>query len=200
MPIIAKQGNEGGFTPISEGVHTAICYAIIDLGEQYSEKYNKTNQKIMITWEIPQETITVEGKEVPRSISKEYSLSLHEKSGLRKDLQAWRGRAFTDEELEGFDLRNVLGKGCQLQIIHSDKGGKTYTNIASIMGLPKGMRVDPPANDIIYLDMTEDGFEELLAKIPNWIQEKVRSSDTYKGITASGHTGTEEDDDDGLPF
>ena len=37
-------------------------------------------------------------------LRKDYKNSLHEKAGLRKDLEAWRGRRFTDAELAGFDL------------------------------------------------------------------------------------------------
>ncbi|MHA1379626.1 MAG: hypothetical protein ACTSRG_14730 [Candidatus Helarchaeota archaeon] len=47
-------------------------------------------------------------------------MSLHAKATMRKFLESWRGKKFTKEELEGFDLQKILGKPCQLQIIHSD--------------------------------------------------------------------------------
>src|SRR3990167_3685661 len=36
------------------------------------------------------------------TISKFYTLSLSEKANLRKDLEGWRGKSFTESELEGF--------------------------------------------------------------------------------------------------
>lgn len=197
MAIIAKQEHEGNYTPIPEGVHTAICYAIIDLGLQYSEKFEKMAQKVLIMWELPDEQYEVEGETHPRVISKEYSLSLHEKAGLRKDLQAWRGKAFTEEELLGFDLKNVLGKGCQIQIIHKESNGKTYGNIASIMGLPKGMKLSEPHNILLYFDLTEPNILDRLEELPVWIQDKIRESETYKNMQEDFKP---VDDEDELPF
>lgn len=65
--------------------------------------------KIRIFWEIIGETIEINGEQMPRLVSKEFTLSLNEKSKLRQALQSWRGKAFTAEELQGFDLRKVLG-------------------------------------------------------------------------------------------
>lgn len=201
MAILAKKNGEG-FDPISQGVHVAVCYSVIDLGLQYSEMFSKSTRKILITLEIPEETITVEGKELPRAISKEYSLSLSEKSTLRKDLEAWRGKAFTEAELEGFDLAAIVGKGCQIQVIHKESGGKTHANIASIMGLPKGVKVGDTVNEHIYFDLETPESLSLLGKIPQWIQDKIKKSETYQALTAAvnaTHEGGIDEDDD-LPF
>lgn len=196
MAIIAKNEQGGGFEPISEGVHTAICVSIVDLGMQFSEKWGKSTHKAMITWELPEETYTnKEGETRPRTLSKEYSLSLGEKSNLRKDLQAWRGRAFTEEELAGFDLKNVLGKGCQIQIIHTEKNGNKYANIASIMGLPKGIKLDEPQN-LVYFDMDDPKCYELMDQIPEWIQNKIKESENYKSFKGS----VLQDEETELPF
>jgi hypothetical protein len=196
MAIIAKADNGSGFTPIPEGVHSAICYAIIDLGMHYSEKFGKTSHKALIMWELPDEKIEIDGEEKPRAISKEYTLSLSEKANLRKDLQAWRGKAFTDEELSGFDLQNVLGKGCQLQVIHTEANGKTYSNIVSIMGLPKDMKLDEPYNPITYFDLDSPDALTEMANLPAWVQDKIKASETYKNMS-DFYPATEEDD---LPF
>lgn len=203
MSLIAKQENEGGFNPIPEGVHTAVCYGLIDLGMQYSEKFDKKAQKVLIMWELPDETYKAEdGEERPRMLSKEYTMSLHEKSGLRKDLQAWRGRAFTDEELAGFDLINILGKGCQIQIIHKDNNGKTYANIASIMGLPKGMVIKKPESTLVF-DLDSVAALHEIESLPQWIQDKIKMSETYQElkVVESGMNGIDGINAEGdLPF
>jgi hypothetical protein len=199
MAIIAKQEQESNFTPIPEGVHSATCFGIIDLGIHYSEKFDKKSHKVQIMWELPEEKYEHEGEELPRVISKEYTLSLGEKANLRKDLQAWRGKTFTDEELQGFDLKNVLGKGCQLQIIHTEKNGKTYSNIASIMGLPKGMKLDNTINPLTYFDLESPDALTEMTNLPAWLQDKIKASETYEALSA-GFREISPDEEEGLPF
>jgi hypothetical protein len=198
MSIIAKAESGSNFHPVPEGVHPARCFAVIDIGEQYSEKFDKKAQKIIIMWELPEETYTNDdGEAIPRVLSKEYTLSLHEKSGLRKDLQAWRGKAFTEEELKGFDLINILGKPCQIQIIHEVKGDKTYSRIAAIMAIPKGMKVADQVNERIYFDLSSGDLTQM-AGLPVWIQDRIQASETYKNMVSEvdGNLSAESD----LPF
>jgi len=73
-------------------------------------------------------------------VQKRYTASLHEKAVLRGDLEAWRGRAFTEAELRRFDLETVLGANAVLSIIHKQgsKGG-TFANVASVAPIMRGM-------------------------------------------------------------
>ena len=144
MSLIAKEtGEKKHFDPVSAGVHLGVCSAVIDLGTHHNELFDKDAHKVLITWEIPSERIEVEkdGKklDLPRVISKTFTLSLHAKASLRQTLEAWRGRAFTKEELNGFDLKNVLGTSCQIQVLHQEKGDKTFANVGSVMPLISGM-------------------------------------------------------------
>jgi hypothetical protein len=157
----------------------------------------------MIMWEIPELLIKFEkdGKEVeaPRVISKKYTLSLGEKANLRKDLQSWRGRAFTMEELEGFDLVNVLEKNCMLQIINTTKDGKTYSNISSILPLYKGMSPIEPFMKPLYFSMSE-GFD-IPESLPQWIKDIIMKSEEFKN---NAPISQEQDNsvpvDDSVPF
>ena len=210
MALIAKStGTGSNFEPIPEGVHIARCTGLIDLGMQYSEKFDKTIHKAIIMWELVDEKYTGEdGVEKCRTMSKEYSLSLHEKSSLTKVLEAWRGAKFTEEELKGFDLNKILGKPCQIQVIHTAKGDKTYSNIAAIMALPKGMKVEPPANTMVF-DLDSDNVKNDILLLPEWIQKKVMESTTWKemcnditGATIENHSEEKgvQDDDSDFPF
>ena len=205
MTLILEE-KESSFTPVSEGLHTAICIGVIDLGEHYSEEYGNIKPRVLINWELLDETYEKDGQTLPVSISREFGMSFHEKSTLRAALVSWRGREFTAEELKGFDLRNVLGKGCQLQVVHKTSSkGKVFANIKSIVGFPKGMAVPKPTSEIIIFDLDEDGALDNMTKLPEWIQNKIKLSETYKNMT-----GTEEDrpfdedvpplGDDDMPF
>ena len=136
MAIIAKKP-ESSFTPCPEGLHQAVCVDVVDLGLQkgvYGEKH-----KAEIRWQT--ELMNEDAQPARRfQLRKWYTISLHEKSNLRKDLECWRGRKFTEAELDGFDLEKLLGANCQLQVIHnlSDEG-KTYDNVQAIV--PHNARV-----------------------------------------------------------
>jgi hypothetical protein len=63
-----------------------------------------------------------------------YTLSLSDKANLRKHLEAWRGRKFTPLELRGFDLENLIGVNCQIQVIHNiSDDGRTFANVQAIV-------------------------------------------------------------------
>ncbi len=130
MPIIARKP-ETSFTPCPEGLHQAVCVDVVDLGLQkgpYGEKH-----KVELRWQT--EDIMAPDNDLRRfQLRKWYTLSLHEKSNLRKDLECWRGRKFTEAELEAFDLEKLLGINCQLQVIHNiTDDGKTYDNVQAIV-------------------------------------------------------------------
>jgi hypothetical protein len=203
MAITASNNGGTTYEPVSEGAFIAICYSIVDLGDQYSEKFGNTSRKVLLTWELPDETIEIEGEIKPRAISKEYTLSLNEKANLKKDLEAWRGKKFTEEELKGFDLENVLGKACQLQIVHSTKENKTYANIAAIMGLPKGVKPGAPKNQTVYFDIEADNALSNVNLLPTWVQDKIKKSEQYKAMVNGGmsdDSGFYAITDDDLPF
>lgn len=141
MPIVAKRPNTS-FTPAPEGPQQAVCVDVVDLGlVDYEWKgKKKTDAMVRIIWhsaEINPET------DQPYEISNRYTNSLGDKANLRKHLEAWRGKAFTEEERDGFDLETLIGVNAFMSIIQNVSKGKTYANIASIMKLPKGMEPMP---------------------------------------------------------
>jgi hypothetical protein len=127
MSIIAKKP-ETSFAPCPEGLHQAVCVDVVDLGIQKSAFGER--HKVEIRWQVDE----TDDRGRRFELRKWYTLSLHEKSNLRKDLECWRGRKFTEEELKGFDLERLLGVNCQLQVIHniSDEG-RTYDNVQAIV-------------------------------------------------------------------
>ncbi len=149
MPIVAKSTGDS-FVLCPAGAHTAVCVDVVDLGIIESE-FNgekKKQHKVRIVWQIDEDMDN--GK--PYIAGKRYTLSLHEKASLRKDLESWRGRPFTVPELEGFDLENLLSVGALINVIHEPKNGKVYDNVTSIMRLPKNMIAPSPRDYIRKCD------------------------------------------------
>lgn len=177
MSLTATVGKERDL--IEEGIFDGVCSKIIDLGTQYSETFKNSAHKIRIFWEIVGETIEINGEQMPRLVSKEFTLSLNEKSKLRQALQSWRGKAFTAEELQGFDLKKVLGVGCQLQIIHKEgNNGTTYANVETILALPRGRSVPAP-KEITWFDFDDPASYGVFEKLPRYMQEKIAEAENF---------------------
>mgnify|MGYP001276989949 CR=1 FL=1 len=211
MGLMASDKGGKGFDPLPEAVYNAVCFWIIDLGIHLDEKFGtgKRQHKVLIGWETPVERITIEKdgvkQDLPRMISKKYTLSLNEKANLRKDLQSWRGRVFTDAELEGFDIKNVLGKSCMIQVIHNKSGDKIYANIAAIMPLMKGTAPLTPENPTVFYSI-EDHRDQIPAGVPDWVRDIIKTSDEWQAFSPveESHPAAVDDvpnnDNDDVPF
>ncbi len=190
MGLTAKE--EKGFDPVPAGVHQGVCYAIYDLGSQYSKQFDKTSHQCLLIFEIPSERIEIQKDgqtlSLPRVVSKNFTVSLGERANLRKYLESWRGRAFTAEELQGFDISKLIGVNGMVQVLHTSKDGKTYANISAILPLYKGMqKIDPENPTVIYALENGEPPEET----PKWIVEKIHDSAEW----IAAHSPKEEVDE-----
>ena len=214
MALVAKEsgGSANTFFNVPSGMHLARCYRVIDLGTQKSEYLGQIKHlpKVMLQFEVFGESddgvplITPKGE--PLSVTKNFTLSLSEKATLRKDLQTWRGREFTADELRGFELKNVLGAWAMLSIVKAvGNNGKEYSNIQAILsvppqikkaGLPEGhnplliFSIDEP--DMTAFDTFRDGLKEKIMSSPEW--QAKNSKDSSK--PSSGF----DDMDNDIPF
>ena len=177
MSLVAKKG--ANFDPVPEGSHHAVCFGVIDLGVQVNTKFNNSSPKVQILWELVNEVSEYEGEETRRYVSKDYTLSLSDKAKLREHLESWRGKSFTEAELQGFDLTSILGKNCLIQVLHSDSG---YANVASVMSLPKGMPVEESEREHIIFEFNEKQPIEGLADLPEFIQNKIKNSPSFVDV------------------
>jgi hypothetical protein len=193
----------GSFTPAPTGTHVARCVKLIDLGTQHSEYKGEPTRRnqVLITWELPQEPIEIDGKEMPQTTSKFYTNSLGEKANLRRDLESWRGKAFTEAELDRFDLEAVLGKPCLLTIVSGENG---KTKVAGVSGLAKGMECPAQVNESFsfWLDEFDAGKFE---KISDGIKKIIQKSEEWPSIVAGGEpdytqSAPVQDDDSDVPF
>lgn len=197
MGLTAKDKGGGDYEPVREGMHHAICYGIWDIGTHFNPAFSKWAHQCIFVWELPEERGTFDGKDLPRAISKRFTVSLHEKAELRKYLQTWRGRAFTEKELEGFDVKAVLGANCYVQVIHKKKDDKTFANVVGVTPLPKGTIKREPENALKFFSF-EDGTN-IPEGTPEWISDQIKSAKEWGG---EGQVQDEDPPppDDDIPF
>jgi hypothetical protein len=134
---------------------------------------------VRLTFEFPTElaTFKAENGDQPFVISSEFTYSLNEKSRLRPFLENWKGRDFTPEELQGFDISKLLGLAGLASVKHyTDKKGIERAEISSISLLPKGMECPAQINpSVLFSPYAFD--QEAFNSLPPFIQEKIKKSD-----------------------
>lgn len=192
----------GDYTPAPAGTHIARCISVINLGTQHSEMYGNDSLRVMLAWELCNETKAIDGKEVPLVVNKEYTASLNKKATLRHHLDAWRGKSFTEEELKGFDTKKILGAPCMLTITHSQNDeGKTRAKINSVTSLLKGTGAPEPYHKLINYEIT-DGRNDMFKSLPEWIQKKIDNCAEWNqgDATQAEPDPVDAPDEDSVPF
>jgi hypothetical protein len=58
-----------------------------------------------------------------------------------------------DDEAYNFNLDDLLGEACLLNVVRTEKGGNTYANIQGASLLPKGMTAPELVNETRSLDI-----------------------------------------------
>ncbi|WP_347838025.1 hypothetical protein, partial [uncultured Planktomarina sp.] len=165
--LVAETSGEYELAPV--GVYRAVCTRLLNMGLQ--ETNYGVKHQIHLAFEIDENM----ADDRPFLMMQNYTVSLNTKARLRKDLEAWRGRAFTGEELQGFDLKTVLGKPLQISVVHSEDG--KYANIGAMMPLGRGQQALAPAGELLYINsLPEDNnsFELLSERMKERIETGLK--------------------------
>jgi hypothetical protein len=211
--------DKGNFEATPPGLHLARCYRIVDVGTQKTEYLGtvKYLRKVMLGWEIfaqnedgtPQ--MMRDGR--PFAIFKNYTMSWADKATLRKDLQSWRGKPFSQEEMRRFDLKTILGVFCMLNVIErTGQDGKMYVNVDGIspvpaqirkIGLPTAVNKDELFNlsepDMALFETFSANLKAKIEASPEWEKlQKKGIKEIILGTPPVGHEDIGEDDD--IPF
>ena len=191
--FLPEPKNSGGDWAIApEGVHRAVCTKVIDLGTQEEiDNFNggKTvyRRKIQLTWELADELMP-DGNYAgqPFTMTKRYTFSTHEKANFRKDLEAWRGKKFTDADFGpgGFNVNKLLGANCQISVLHKNKlDGKVRAEIAAIMPLAKSMaKAEPRIMPFILSLSPEDYEQDLFEGLAERTKETIAKSPEFQEL------------------
>ncbi len=184
MGLKVKDRAKPKLPPVEPGVYIGICVGVIDLGEQYSEKFKNYRNEVQIVWELVGETVEVDGEQKPRQLSRTFSVASSKKSNLRGFISGWNGVQYSDEQFQELDLFEQAGKVCQLNVVLNDTG--EYANVDSVIPLPKGMPAPTTQTALILWNMDE-WDDKAFEALPEWVQEKIKKSSQYQ----KGHTPTD---------
>lgn len=187
MALKVKDRAKPKLPPVEPGVYLAVCVGVIDLGEQYSEKFKNYRNEVQFVWELAGETVEVDGEQKPRQLSRTFSVAASKKSNLRGFLGGWNGVQYSDEQFQDLDLFGQAGRPCQLNVVLNDTG--EYASVDSVIPLPKGVPAPQAVSPTILWNMDEWSDEKFSA-LPDWVQEKIKKSTQYQ----KDHTPTDSVD------
>lgn len=190
------------------GPQAAVLTRLIDIGTHtdVSPQYGETRRRqVIFMWELDEKMASGE----PYTIQKFYTLSMHEKSTMRKDLESWRGKAFGDNET--FDIGACLGKSALLNVGETQNGKSKITGLSR---LPKGMNDITPRGPLLMFRIDDPDWS-VFEQLSEFHRGKIESSEEYAGLKTHGqqqaeHTaaaatenngpGYGDDFDDDIPF
>jgi hypothetical protein len=202
--------------PIPAKTYFGIVAHVIDLGTQDSTLYGP-DHKINIGYELhTKKGPALDPKGNQYVASKEYALKFSKipnktPAGLRVAVENILGREFSEEEARaGYDLEQLLGLPCKVQIKHTTKDGKTYDEIAALLPLDEDDDRPTAALDHVYYELDPEG--PIPDDVPKWIAKKIQKSHEWlaanggagaaskpKAKVGAGGGGADPDDDD-IPF
>lgn len=192
---ITARGSDSKFKPHPDGQYVGQCVDTIDLGEKVSDYPGKPAYLAPVcalvfrTGEINEET----GEFI--DIAREFTVSMGDKSNLKKFLEQWRGRPYTAEQIKaGVPLDKLTGNHGLLTIAHRTSAKqRVYANITACVGIPKQM-----AGTVTHYDDYE--------RTDYWATKRKEYADAaakFRGEAAQGRDVEEvlaDEDSDDLPF
>ena len=165
------------------GTHIARCYRMIHVGERDYEYQGEPKKKnsLWVYFELPNElnVFNPELGEQPYSVNIEYNHVPYETAKIMKHINSWRGKALSPQEIDDFDVSTLLEQPCMLTIVHntSAANGKTYANIASISGMPKGIECPKQVNPTFTFDYNENfDMATMDENIPQFLQDIMKQT------------------------
>jgi len=194
------------------GNHVARLYNLTYIGTIETPYTNedgtkKEQYKIRLTFELPNETREFEKDGEKKTmlvvISKEVTFSMYKGSHtaqLRTIAHALIGVDLKDEEAEVFDVDELLGKACMIQVSHEEYEGNKYAKAVTFSSIPKGMTVPDQVNKSETVSVHDSSIEDI-DKLPEFISKKIKASKEYKKRTGAKETlPAEEINPEDIPF
>ena len=170
MTLLDKFKGGGASSRIGEGTFPARIVQIIDVGTQTDEwKGEKKHiNKLWITFELPTETIVVDGEEKPRWLGSEFTKSTNEKARLTKVINACNKEAST--------FNDLLGKPLLVEVGTTSGGKDKWVGASQV---PRGMGVAEAENKLVYFDI-ENPDTDILNSLPDFLVDKIKAAPEFK--------------------
>lgn len=212
MGLTVSSGG-GDYESLQPGRYKATCYKIIDAGtrmESYQGGAERKRTLVYLYWEASHIQMGEDGEEFwddiamsdgrPFSISKKYTASLNDNATLHLDLKSWRGKPFSADDLKAFDIANLLGKTCELEVIGYQKpDGSDGVAVEGVYKPDGGVKSVKTENEQVAFDLDKYVLEftgqsceeskamcDIYEDMPSWMKEMIEDSFELKAAKEQG--------------
>lgn len=198
--VVARPG-QSKFQAHSNGTHLMQCVDVIDLGEKVVSFPDKPSY-LAPTCAIVFASGERNGDNSLITVQKDYTVSTSERSNLRKALEAWRGKPWTDEEIEaGIPLGKLAGKNAIVTVNQKKtKKGRTFAEIMSIAPPMKGMQMTEDISDYKRADFWKERLEENRKAVAAFHAQLDRDPSDASDIPDNQPAVYGHDNDEAIPF
>lgn len=158
------------------GLTQAVLTGIIDLGTQ-EEVYDgiaKKVKKIALEFKLPTQHHIFDEEKGPEPLMlfRDVTASLHPKATLTGIVTGMLGKSLPEE----YELSDLIGTNCMVNVVHVEKDGKTYANAASFSPLMDG--VEAVEFETRILDLGEFN-EDVFNLLPEWKQDVIKKAPEF---------------------
>lgn len=185
---VKASGGQGGVgtEKAPSGNHPAVLVGLIDLGTQlvpgFQGEPDKYQRRIYYVYELVTKKVTGVGRN--HTVAIDLTFSFHEKSKMRKWVEARTGRKVGDNT--EYDITQELGRPVLLNVVENKNG---YPKIEGVTAIPDGLPVPPPGYKPTAWKLGDD-----MGLIPDWlpylygrpIPDVIRDSKEMKGGPVGG--------------
>lgn len=203
-----KVGGSGGdfeYHLCPEGTYPATIVGMYDVGNQTAKAKDGTtyeSRKLVMIFELSEKR--PDGK--PFVMGERYTMSMSETSNLFKLAKNVAGASIRKDE--EFNPLILMGMPVMLSVTNTSVGEKTYHNVGTVSGFPKGFPkpAEPETELVAWSVNTDDPFPESADSLPfiygKSIRKLAEESAEWRdrnNIARVGYQPTKEESDK-IPF
>ena len=160
---------------IPSGPHAARCARVIEIGKQWSDKFQSESNKVVIVLALPNVLVDINGEKKQAFVSNRYGVTV---SAMSKNLKQYTQALDPNEEVT--DFGGFLNRTCAVFMKHKERDGKVYSNLDSVSPLLPGTPV--PELDVTPIWFQWDRPDPAVYKqLPEFQRTIIKSATNFKG-------------------
>jgi hypothetical protein len=173
---MAGYGTDSGPKELpTKGIHQAVCAQVHSLGYQTFKGQTSLSPKCVFVFELDEKMKEGQMAGKPFVLSERHSLYMGKPgkpSNLRKFLEKWKEKAYTEEEAKATDIKKCEGVPCTLTVTHEPKDGGGFR--AKIVDIGK-RNTQLPLVPRTYVEVPKWITEEKAKAVPPPLQQAAQA-------------------------
>lgn len=169
----------------SQGEHDAKMTHLIGIGTQKKQVNGIPTEvsNLAIGYEISDQIDPHTG--CPMIVYHIYPMSMHPHARLRIDIEAARNSNFASQQAANdYELTELLGQICRVEIIHRNTSGRTEAAIKRVQAAQSDFDYPQSEREPLIFDPEQPDMS-VYAKLPDWLKTRIQDSPEWEQIAQS---------------